>query len=662
MPRIRKVLVANRGEIARRVLRTLRAMSIGSVAVYSDADAGAPHVAEADEAVRIGPALSRKSYLAIDRLLDAARITGADAVHPGYGFLAENADFAARCAEAGLTFIGPSVSAIRAMGSKVESKRIMAAAGVPVIPGVSGEGLSDEALAGEARGLDFPLLVKASAGGGGKGMRVVAGEEGLAGALAAARREALGAFGDDTLLVERYIERPRHIEIQVFGDTQGTIVHLCERECSIQRRYQKVIEEAPSPGVDAALRARLGAAAVAAAAAIGYVGAGTVEFVLAPDGDFYFLEMNTRLQVEHPVTEEITGLDLVRLQIDVAEGLPIPFRQDDVRIHGHAIEARLYAEDPARGFLPATGRVLLWEPAPLPGVRYDAGVAAGTEVGIHYDPMLAKVIAHGPSRAEAARRLIGALERLGVAGVATNRDFLVAVLRHPAFAAGEIDTHFIERHLPPEGRVAARNVVAERVHAIVAAVYDHETRRRAGGPLPSSIPSGWRNSRWRPQDVTYRLGPETLEVRYVAEPRGRFAVEAGGEKSAVILHQSDATGLAVEIDGIRRRFTVAAAGDVVAVHGPLGTAELVRQPRFPPGRRDDAVGGCTAPMTGVVRAVHVTAGDRVTKGQVLLVLEAMKMEHELIAQAAGVVREVRVEVGQMVDPDAVLVVMAAAEA
>src|SRR5262245_57370 len=636
-------------------------MSIASVAVYSDADAGAPHVAEADEAVRIGPAPSRESYLAIDRLLAAAAATGADAVHPGYGFLAENADFAARCAAAGLVFIGPPISAIRAMGSKVESKRLMEAAGVPVIPGVSGAGLSDEALAREARTLDFPVLVKASAGGGGKGMRVVREGAQLGEALAAARREALGAFGDDTLLVERYIERPRHIEIQVFGDTQGTIVHLCERECSIQRRYQKVIEEAPSPAVDAAQRSRLTAAAVPAAGAIGYVGAGTVEFVVGPRGEFYFLEMNTRLQVVHPVTEEVTGIDLVRLQIEVAEGRPIRFRQEEVRLAGHAIEARLYAEDAARDFLPAAGRLLLWETPPLPGVRYDSGVVAGTEVGVHYDPMLAKVVAHGASRDEATRRLVGALERLGVAGVTTNRDLLLAVLRHPAFAAGELDTHFIERHLPPEVRVAPRAAAAEREHAIVAALHDHEARRRASGPLPPSIPSGWRNSRWRPQSVTYHLGPEAIEVRYVAETGGRFTVEVGGSTSPIVLHESDARGLAVEIDGIRRRFTVAAAGDVVAVHGPLGTAELIRRPRFPAGRRDDAVGGCVAPMTGVVRAVHVAAGERVTKGQVLLVLEAMKMEHELIAQADGMVREVRVEVGQMVDPDAVLVVVTAAE-
>jgi acetyl-CoA carboxylase biotin carboxylase subunit len=661
VPRIRKVLVANRGEIARRVLGTLRTMGVRSVAVFSDADAGAPHVREADEAVRIGAPPSRESYLAIDRILDAARATGADAVHPGYGFLAENAGFAERCAGAGLVFIGPPPAAIRAMGSKIEAKRIMAAAGVPVIPGVSGAGLSDDAIARAARALDFPLLVKASAGGGGKGMRVVRAADDLAAALAAGHREALAAFGDDTLLVERYVERPRHVEIQIFADAHGRVVHLFERECSIQRRYQKVIEEAPSPGVDAALRARMGAAAVTAASAVGYVGAGTVEFVLAPDGQFYFLEVNTRLQVEHPVTELVTGLDLVRLQVEVAERRPLPFTQDDLRLDGHAIEARLYAEDPARDFLPATGTLLLWQPPALPGVRWDAGVEAGSEVGVHYDPMLAKVIAHGATRAEAVDRLTDALERLAVAGVATNRELLLAVLRHPAFASGALDTHFIERHLPPAARTSRRDPGADRLHAIVAALHGHAARRRAGGPLPPSIPSGWRNNRWRPQRVQFRIDDGMLDVSYVAATGGRFAVECDGIMSTATVHQAAPDAIDVEVDGVRRRFRVATAGDAVAVHGPLGTSELVEMPRLPAARRDDVAGGCVAPMTGIVRAVHVGPGDRVQKGQVLLVLEAMKMEHELTAQADGVVREVRVEVGQMVDPDAVLVIVSPVE-
>ncbi len=661
MARISKILVANRGEIARRVLRTVHAMGLASVAVYSDADVGAPHVDEADEAVRIGPAPSRESYLAIDRIVDAARAVGADAVHPGYGFLSENAEFAARCVEAGLVFIGPPVEAIRRMGSKIEAKAVMAAAGVPVVPGVSGIGLSDAMLATEARAIGFPVLIKASAGGGGKGMRIVRAAAGLGDALAAARREAQAAFGDDSLLLERYFDRPRHVEIQIFGDAHGHAIHLFERECSIQRRYQKIIEEAPSPAVDAGLRKRMGEAAVAAARAIGYVGAGTVEFILDQHGAFYFLEVNTRLQVEHPVTEAITGLDLVRLQILIAQGEPLPFAQDALTMNGHAVEARLYAEDPANDFLPATGRVRLWEPAELPGVRYDSGVVRGTEIGVHYDPLLAKVIAHGPTRAEAIARLERALRLLGVGGLTTNRDFLLAVLAAPAFHAGELDTHFIERHLPPETRRAALDPMRLRAHAVVAALDGHERRRRAGGPLPATIPSGWRNSRWRPQEAVFRVGEGTVEVRYVAAEGGRFEVEVDGAAGSALLCGASDGALTVELDGVRRRYTVTESGDSVLVHSALGTTELIAVPRFPAVHREELAGGCLAPMTGVIREVRVAVGDRVEKGAVLLVLEAMKMEHQMIAHDPGVVREVRVEVGQMVDPDEVLIVLEGSE-
>jgi len=659
---ISKVLVANRGEIARRVMRTLRAMGLRSVAVYSDADADAPHVADADEAVRIGPAPSRESYLAIDRLLDAIRRTGADAVHPGYGFLSENADFAAACAAAGIVFIGPPPDAIRRMGGKIEAKRIMAAAGVPTIPGVAGVGLDDARLAAEAGRLGFPVLVKASAGGGGRGMRVVREPAALPAALAAARREAKSAFGDDALLLERYLDEPRHVEIQVFGDAHGHVVHLFERECSIQRRHQKVIEEAPSPAVDAPLRARMGDAAVVAAKTIGYVGAGTVEFVLDRDGAFWFLEVNTRLQVEHPVTELVTGLDLVEWQVRVARGEPLPWRQAELAPRGHAIEARLYAEDPANDFLPAPGTIALWAPPTLPGVRIDAGVAAGTEIGVHYDPLLAKVIAHGADRAQATERLIDALRRLGIAGVTTNREFLLAVLAHPAFAAGALDTHFIDRHFPPAARVAPRTPETDRVHALVAALDAHVRRRRASGPLPDSIPSGWRNNRWHGERTTYRIAGAETTVEYVAGDGGAFAMQVDGTPVAARLVAAADDALVVELDGVRRRYAVAVTGDATAVHSVLGTTTCVEVPRFPPPRADQLAGGCAAPMTGIVRAVHVAAGDRVTKGAVLIVLEAMKMEHQLIAHADAVVAAVRVTVGQMVDPDEVLVVLEAAGA
>jgi acetyl-CoA carboxylase biotin carboxylase subunit len=653
---IRKVLVANRGEIARRILRSVRAMGLAGVGVYSDADARAPHVVEAEEAVRIGPAPSRDSYLASERILEAARATGADAIHPGYGFLSENADFAAEVAAAGLVFIGPPVEAIRRMGSKIGAKEIMAGAGVPVVPGASLAELPLKESLAAARAIGFPILIKASAGGGGKGMRVVGEEVAFIDALAAARREAESAFGDGTLLVERYFDAPRHIEIQIFGDTHGNVVHLGERECSIQRRYQKIIEEAPSPAVDAGLRARMGEAAVAAARAIGYVGAGTVEFIVDREGAFYFLEVNTRLQVEHPVTEAVTGLDLVRWQILVADGAPLPLTQDRIALCGHAIEARLYAEDPAGDFLPATGAVALWEPVDLPGVRYDSGVEAGTEVGVHYDPLLAKIIAQAPTRAEATRLLRRALAALGVGPIATNREFLLAVLDHEAFAAGALHTHFIEQHLPAAARQATRNPAHDRIHAIAAALWEHVGRRRAGGPLPESIPSGWRNNRWRAQDASFVVGGERVDVRYVAAPGDRFAIEGDGPSSA-ILHAVDAGGLSVEIGGVRRRFAVAAHGDVLVLHGPLGTATLTPVPRFPLAEREDLVGGCLAPMTGIVREVRVKEGDAVEKGTVLLVLEAMKMEHQMIARDVGVVTQVRVEVGQMVDPDEVLVVV-----
>ena len=654
---IRKVLVANRGEIARRIFRTLRRLGIASVAVYSDADADAPHAAEADESLRIGPAPSLESYLDADRVLAAARAVAADAVHPGYGFLAENADFAARCVDASLIFIGPPVEAIRQMGSKVGARALIAKAGVPVVPGVSGAGLDDRKLADAAARLGAPLLIKASAGGGGKGMRLVRDLAGLPAALAAARREAQRAFGDDTLLLERYFDAPRHVELQIFGDTHGRVIHLFERECSIQRRFQKVIEEAPSVAVDAALRARMGAAAVAAGKAIGYTGAGTVEFILDRDGQFYFLEVNTRLQVEHPVTEAITGLDLVELQVRVAQGEPLPFAEQDLRIQGHAIEARLYAEDPAADFLPAAGRIALWQPAVVPGVRYDSGIEAGSEVSVHYDPLLAKIVAHGATRDEACRRLTTALRRLGVAGVTTNRDLLLAVLTHPAFGAGELDTHFIERHVPAAARTPPSDPTADRLHAIVAALDGHERRRRAGGPLPDGIPSGWRNNRWRPQDASFRVGDEVIEVRYVAAGDGGFEVEANGQQSRVRIGAATDDAIELEVDAVRRRFAVALQGDRVYLHGPLGSAELSEVPRFAPRWSDDTVGGCLAPMPGIVRQVLVAVGDAVEKGAVMVILEAMKMEHPLVAHAPGTVKEVRVAVGQMVDPDAVMVVV-----
>ena len=473
---IHKVLIANRGEIARRIMRTCRAMGVETVAVYSDADAAMPFVREADEAVRLGPAPSRESYLVVERILEAAERTGADAIHPGYGFLAENADFAQAVADAGRVFIGPTPDAIRAMGSKKEAKALVAKAGVPVVPGYDGADQDPAVLAAKAKEIGFPVLLKASAGGGGKGMKRVDEAGQLEAAIESAKREAMSSFGDDVLLVEKYVERPRHVEIQIFGDAHGNVVHLFERECSIQRRHQKVLEESPSPALDEALRAKMGEAAVEAGKAIGYRNAGTVEFILGQDGSFYFLEVNTRLQVEHPVTEGVTGLDLVREQLRVAEGHPLSFTQGSLEMRGAALEARVYAEDPAGGFLPQSGPVIDWHLPELEGVRVDAGVESGSEVGIHYDPMLAKIITVGADRVEATRRMRRALRALSVQGLTTNRAFLLKVLEHPAYLEGAIHTHFIEEHAEALETGLSPQAIA---HAAVAATLaEHERRSR----------------------------------------------------------------------------------------------------------------------------------------------------------------------------------------
>src|SRR5438128_1445873 len=476
---IEKILIANRGEIAARVIRTCRAMGIRTVAVYADPDREAPFVRAADEAVSIGPPVSTSSFLAIEAMLDVARRTGADAIHPGYGFLSENADFAQASADAGVVFIGPSSEAIRRMGSKIEAKRIMEAAGVPIVPGFAVAGLDDREVRERGAKVGYPLLVKASAGGGGRGMRLVQDPAGLGPALEAARREAKSAFGDDALLVERYVTAPRHVEIQILGDVHGTLLHCFERECSIQRRHQKIIEEAPSPALDDERRRRMCAAAVAAGRAIGYHNAGTVEFVLDATGAFYFLEVNTRLQVEHPVTEEVHCLDPLRLQILIAGAEPLPLGQADIGLRGHAIEARIYAEDPRTDFLPSTGTLVAWEEGRGPGIRWESGVETGSEVSIHYDPMLAKVIAHAPTRAETLARLARAPATTRVPGVPTHIPLLLEVLRHPEFVAGRLDTHFVGTQVVPDRPPTAAEREADRVPAVAVALWQQARRRAA---------------------------------------------------------------------------------------------------------------------------------------------------------------------------------------
>ncbi|GAB2965414.1 ATP-grasp domain-containing protein [Amycolatopsis acidiphila] len=665
MTEIRKLLVANRGEIAARVMRSARALDIATVAVYSDADTGAPFVADADEAVRLPGSSPADTYLRADLIIDAARRTGADAVHPGYGFLSENGGFARACAAAGLIFVGPPPEAIEAMGSKIAAKELMAAAGVPVLPGITidADAEFDPAALGArtAEEIGYPVLVKAAFGGGGRGMRVVRGPDELLDAVEGARREAASAFGDGTVFLERFVDSPRHVEVQIFGDTHGTVVHLFERECSIQRRYQKIIEEAPSPVVDEALRRELGDAAVAAGKAIGYVGAGTVEFVLGADGRFHFLEVNTRLQVEHPVTELITGLDLVRLQLLVAEGNPLPDEVLAAAVHGHAVEVRLYAEDTAAGFLPASGTVHRFAVPPLDGVRVDAGVADGSVVGVHYDPMLAKVIAYGPNRDEACRLLAKALAGTRVHGLATNRELLAGILREPEFRAGLIDTGYLSRHDPVELATGSRDPRAVPVHALAAALAGQATRR-AEAPVLRTLPSGWRNVANGPQQVVFAVDGAEVPVTYRVRESAVDATVGGVALPEVLVHHASADLVELDVDGIRRQVRVHPVGSTSYVDSALGSTELTELPRFPdPGARS-APGSLLAPMPGTVVRITVEAGAKVSAGTPVVVLEAMKMEHSVLAPHDGIVGDLGVSVGQAVDVGTVLAVVEEQEA
>ena len=649
MHSINKVLVANRGEIALRVMRTCRAMGIATVAVYADADADAPFVRFADEAVRVGPSPARESYLVINHILDAARISGVDAIHPGYGFLSENARFAEAVGDAGLVFIGPSASVIGKLGSKQQAKRIARAAGVPTVPGYDGDDQSASTLAAEAARIGFPLLVKASAGGGGKGMRVVRGVAELGEALDRARGEAASAFGDDTLLLERYVERPRHIEIQILGDTHGNVVHLWERECSIQRRHQKVIEEAPSPAIDDTRRREMGRAAVELGRAVGYVGAGTVEFIADPAGAFYFLEVNTRLQVEHPVTELTTGLDLVREQIRIARGEPLGYDVAPPQ-RGWAIEVRLCAEDPERDYLPTTGTL---HAVDVPStVRADVGVVAGTEIGIHYDSMLGKLIAHAPTRREAAQLLRRALEQTWLPGLVTNREHLASILAHPAFLAGELDTHFLERHA---GELAARMPGLDRVRvAVVGLVLSGIAARPERTAL---APAGWRNVPFQDQQTTYSLGDADVVVGYRPSGNG-IELALGGKTTHVSRFGVDGDRVwFVEHAGHRRSLRVITVGARSWVLSEGLQLAFVEQPRFPDPLARVVAGGLVAPMPGKVVKVLVTVGQEVAAGAALVVLEAMKMEHTVRALEAGTVSELHVAVGDQVEGERLLAVV-----
>ncbi|MCG2621333.1 ATP-grasp domain-containing protein [Arthrobacter sp. I2-34] len=671
------VLIANRGEIAVRVIRTLRQMGIRAVAVYSDADAGAAHVREADEAVRLGPAPAADSYLDIGKVLAAAKATGADAIHPGYGFLSENAGFAEACAQEGLIFLGPPVAAIRTMGDKISAKAAVAARNVPTVPGISRPGLTDEELSRGAGEVGYPVLIKPSAGGGGKGMRRVEDPAGLQAALESARREAASSFGDDTLFLERFVDTPRHIEVQIVADRQGNVIHLGERECSLQRRHQKVIEEAPSPLLDEATRSRIGEAACNAARSVGYVGVGTVEFIVSahrPE-EFFFMEMNTRLQVEHPVTELVTGIDLVQLQVLIAAGEPLPLAQDDVVLRGHAVEARVYAEDPGRGFLPTGGTVLaLREPASTPDqhrghtVRTDSGLRTGTVVGGNYDPMLSKVIAHGATRAEALRHLDRALQETVVLGVRTNIDFCRFLLRHPQVAAGHLDTGLLDRsvagYAPPA--VPDEALLAVAMHRLL----DRTGHDPAGGAAARSlwdVPSGWRLGARSAFRTRLDTGDGTVSVALTGGAAAAEAVvgtcedEPAPERRYAVSAKADAGQLLLAVDGRQSRWTVREAAGTYWIAGRGGIWDLRLAPMASVRTHDDggASAEITSPMPGTVIAVLAADGEYVEAGTPVLIVEAMKMEHSLTAPVAGEVN-LKVGVGDQVVVDQVLAYLAEA--
>jgi propionyl-CoA carboxylase alpha chain len=657
----RRLLVANRGEIARRVIRSAKRLGYETVAVFSEADRGAPHTRDADLAVLLGPAPAAESYLSVARILEAARLSGADAVHPGYGFLSENARFARECEAAGLVFVGPTPDSIERMGSKIAAKALMVAHGVPVVPGFHEPGADDTRIRAEAVALGMPVLLKASAGGGGKGMRVVRRAEDLDAAIAGARREALGAFGDDALLVERYVDEPRHIEVQIFGDAYGNLVHLFERECSIQRRHQKIIEESPAPNLAPALRDAIIAAGLEAGRALGYRSAGTVEFVLAPDGAFYFLEVNTRLQVEHPVTELVTGLDLVALQLSVASGAALPFDQAAVRSTGHAIECRLYAEDPSRDYLPVAGPVLDFHVDASEGVRVDSGVESGSVVSVHYDPMLAKVITHGATREEATRRMRRALGRSSVMGLQTNREFLIGLLDEAAWRAGELSTHYLAGRVTGTAPDATGHTAADTA---VAATVHRSALRTAARTLLPGLRAGWRNNHWSDARTQWQVlsptgGPaRDLSVSYRWLETETAAVSVDGESwGEVRVGPALARERSIEVRGLSRTFRFVDSPDGLWVFDGRNARRLVELSPFPEATTAEDAAGCVAPMPGKVIRVLAAAGDVVEAGQPVAILEAMKMEHTLTAPVRSTVTALLVAEGDQVQSGATLALL-----
>ncbi len=638
-------MIANRGEIASRIIRTCRKMGIRSIAVYSDADRELPYVAEADLALGLGEPAPSASYLNQDKLFALAKAHGVDAIHPGYGFLSENAGFAKRCAEEGICFVGPNPQAIQAMGSKSSAKALMEEHGVPTIPGYRGEDQSLDRLTTEALQIGFPLLLKASAGGGGKGMRIVDEESKLSDAIAAAKREANNAFGDDELIIEKYIAKGRHIEFQIFGDKLGNAIHVLERECTIQRRYQKVVEESPSPIMSEELRAEMGASAVAAAKALNYDNAGTVEFIYDDlTGDYYFLEVNTRLQVEHPVTEEITGLDLVELQIQVAQALPLGIAQDDVVGNGYAVEVRLYAEDASNDFMPVSGTIQRFELPEVAGLRVESAIEAGSTISVYYDPMIAKLIVHDVNRASALRKMRYVLQQMRCLGMTTNQDFLVHLFQQDDFLAGQYDTHYIAEKINLSDISASSN--ADQALASIAACLYAWQKRQAKRSVLAGIPSGWRNNFYQHQIEKYTVGEEEMLLGYRYD-KGRFNFLIGEEVYAVKLMRTTENGLSYEVNGVLRTVEVfEQEGAYTVHHASFGSIQLSKQDRLPRKHLEEEQGGYISPMPSQVIQLLVEEGEAVVKGQGLIVLSSMKMENTIYAEEAGTVAEIYVSAQQ----------------
>jgi len=661
--KITKLLVANRGEIAIRVFRTCKEMGIATVAVFSDADENSLFVKYADEAVRIGGKQPNESYLVIDKIIEAAKITGADAIHPGYGFLSEKVEFAQRVIDENIIWVGPHPKAIEVMGSKIGAKKIMQSHNVPTIPGYQGDDQSEATIKSKAIEIGFPVLLKASAGGGGKGMRIVRKESELDKAIAEAKTEAKSGFGDDTLLIEKYFDSSRHVEFQIFGDKHGNALHLFERECSIQRRYQKVVEESPSPFITEETRKIMGDAAVAACKAIQYDNAGTVEFIVAPDQSFYFLEVNTRLQVEHPVTEEVSGLDLVRLQIEVAQGNTIPFGQDDVTQKGHAIEVRFYAEDPSNNFMPVNGKIIDWIPYNNEGIRYDTGIESGSEISTYYDPMIAKVIAKSKNRNEAILKLKTALQETVCSGFTNNKNFLIAILENDDFVNGDFDTHFLDKKFKYEGEKYAQDTLDVLTCALVHCRYLQRQNERGAA---HGVPSGWRNNAYQPQLEKYSLNGFEFLVEYKND-NGTLKISFA-EKEFISKNcpQTTADGRPLtvdtfhifEINNIRRKFYISQNGNQYFVQtSQLGQIVLNSVERFPAPKEETVKGGYIAPMPGDITTVLVKPGDTVKSGDALLKMISMKMESTIEAHRDAEVEEVYVSEKQFVEAGTLLLKM-----